>query len=209
MDIMALVDKGGILMFPIAGASVVAFMLFFERLWSLRESRVVADELHRRIVGLLHSKRYDSAEAACAADPSSLARLALIALKYRDRNREGIKNLMEEAGALEARKMSRFVEGVGTVAAVSPLLGLLGTVTGMIRVFKEVADAAEPHIGQLAGGIWEALITTGAGLTVAIPSYLAYRWLQGLVEERLYVLQERSVEILDALDEGQIEDGTS
>jgi len=205
MNLMALVDKGGILMYPIAAASIVAFMLFFERIWSLRETRVVADELHRRILGLLHSKRYDSAEAACAADPSSLARLALVALKHRELNREGIKNLMEESGALEARKMSRFVEGVGTVAAISPLLGLLGTVTGMIRVFKEVADAAEPHIGQLAGGIWEALITTGAGLTVAIPSYLAYRWLQGHVEERIYVLQERSVEILDSLDEGKRE----
>ena len=206
MTFVEILEKGGILMIPIALASVVAFTLFFERLWSLRENRVVAGELHRRLIGLLHSNRHDAAEAACAADPSSLARLALVALKHRALPREGIKNLMEESGSLEFRRMSRFVEGVGTVAAISPLLGLLGTVTGMIRVFQEVASSAEPHIGQLAGGIWEALITTGAGLTVAIPAYLAYRWLQGLVEERVHVLQERSVEILDALDEAGRED---
>ena len=208
MTFMALIEKGGVLMLPIAAASLVAFTLFFERLWALRESRVVGEDLHRRLVSLLHARRYDAAEAACASDPSSFARLALIALRHRNLDREKIKNLIEESGALEARKMSRFVEGIGTVAAISPLLGLLGTVTGMIRVFKEVADAAEPHIGQLAGGIWEALITTGAGLSVAIPSYLAYRWLQGLVEERIYVLQERSVETLDALDEGRGEEAT-
>jgi biopolymer transport protein ExbB len=201
MTPLELLLKGGTLMIPIALLSVLAAVILFERLWTLRRSRVAPEPFFRRVLGLLHSSRHDAAESACAADGSALARVFLTALKHRGLPRTELKEVMEEAGEVEVSWMGRFIEGVGTVAAVSPLVGLLGTVTGMIRVFQEVANAAEPRVSQLAGGIWEALITTGAGLTVAIPAYLAYRWLQGIVDARVRVLQEWSLEVLDALDE--------
>ncbi len=201
MTPLELVLKGGILMVPIALLSVLAAAILFERLWTLRRSRVAPEPFFRRVLGLLHSGRHDAAESACAADGSALARIFLTALKHRGLTRSELKEVMEEAGEVEVSWMGRFIEGVGTVAAVAPLVGLLGTVTGMIRVFQEVATAAEPRVSQLAGGIWEALITTGAGLTVAIPAYLAYRWLQGIVDARVRTLQEWSLEVLDALHE--------
>ncbi len=203
MTLTDLLLKGGVVMIPIGLLSVMAMTLFFERIWALRPSRVAPDGLHRRVLNLLNEGRHDAAESACAADSSALARIVLAALRHRGLQRANLKEIMEEAGEMEVSWMARFVEGVGTVASVAPLLGLLGTVAGMIRVFQEVAQTVEPRISQLAGGIWEALITTGAGLTVAIPAYLAYRWLQGLVDARVRLLQERSLEVLDTLHRPQ------
>lgn len=196
---LSLLEKGGALMVPIGLLSVVAATLFFERLWALRAGRIAPADLHKRVTELIRAGRLDAAENACAASHCALARIALAALRHARVARAELKEIMEEAGQLEVTTMGRFIEGVGTVASVAPLLGLLGTVTGMIRVFQEVASSAEPQVNQLAGGIWEALVTTGAGLTVAIPAFLAYRWLQGLLDRRVGLLQERSLELLDAL----------
>ena len=108
---------------------------------------------------------------------------------------------MQESGELEVAWMSRFVEGIGTIATVAPLVGLLGTVTGMIQVFQRVSAEVQPSIAQLAEGIWEALITPGAGLTVAIPSYMTYRWLDAMMTRRVMSLEEASLQVLDTLHE--------
>ncbi len=201
MTLWQLLMKGGVMMIPIGVVSFVAAALFFERLWALRMSRVAPAELRRKVLQLLRNQGRDAAVSACAADESALSRIVLSALKHPALSREALKERVEEAGAQEVPWMNRFVEGVGTVAAVAPLLGLLGTVTGMISVFQEVASADNPHVSQLAGGIWEALITTGAGLTVAIPAYLAYRWLQSVVDRRVELLEATSLDLVDVIIE--------
>ncbi len=201
MTLMELLQKGGPLMIPLGILSLLAAVLTIERILALRIHRIVPEELHKKVLSLLRDKNFDAAEAACAANDSGLARVSLTAMRHRRLSRAEIKELMQESGELEVSWMSRFVEGIGTIATVAPLVGLLGTVTGMIQVFQKVSVEIQPSIAQLAEGIWEALITTGAGLTVAIPSYLAYRWLDALMTRRVMSLEEASLQILDALHE--------
>jgi biopolymer transport protein ExbB len=201
MTLMELLQKGGPLMIPLGILSLLAAVLTIERILALRIHRIVPEELHKKVLSLLRDKNFDAAEAACAANDSGLARVSLTAMRHRRLSRAEIKELMQESGELEVSWMSRFVEGIGTIATVAPLVGLLGTVTGMIQVFQKVSAEIQPSIAQLAEGIWEALITTGAGLTVAIPSYLAYRWLDALMTRRVMSLEEASLQILDTLHE--------
>jgi biopolymer transport protein ExbB len=199
MTLMELLEKGGPIMIPLGILSVLAAVLIIERIFALRMHRILPGELHKKVLSLLRDKNFDAAEAACAANDSSFARVGLTAMRHRRMTRGEIKELMQESGELEVAWMSRSVEGVGTIASVAPLVGLLGTVTGMIQVFQRVSAEAQPSIAQLAEGIWEALITTGAGLTVAIPSYLAYRWLDATMTRRVQCLEEASLHIIDAL----------
>jgi biopolymer transport protein ExbB len=195
-------------MIPLGILSVLAATLTIERILALRIHRIAPIELHKKVLSLLRDKNFDAAEAACAANDSALSRVTLTAMRHRRLSRAEVKELMQESGELEVSWMNRFIEGIGTIATVAPLVGLLGTVTGMIQVFKEVSSEAEPSIAQLAGGIWEALVTTGAGLTVAIPSYLAYRWLDALMNRRVQSLEECSLQILDTQYEpAAFEDG--
>ncbi|MBR57308.1 MAG: biopolymer transporter ExbB [Myxococcales bacterium] len=204
MSVLELLEKGGVLMIPIGVLSLVAATLIVERLWVLRLERVARLEVHQRVLKQLRRGDFETAEHLCVQEETALCRITQVALRNRHRGRAELRESVENAGSLELPWMTRFVDGIGTVATVAPLLGLLGTVTGMIKVFRDFEAAAGgpegyASMGQLAGGIWEALITTGAGLTVAIPAYLAYRWIDGLVERRVQVLQECSSEIIDEL----------
>jgi biopolymer transport protein ExbB len=199
MTLFELLEQGGPLMIPIGILSVVAATLTFERIWALREQQIISLDRHKNVLAFLRDNNHEAAESAYASDTRPMARITLAAFRHRGVRRTELKEIMEEAGAIEVPRMSRFVEGIGTIAAVAPLLGLLGTVTGMIDVFQKVSATADPQINELAGGIWEALVTTGAGLSVAIPSFLAYRWLESIVERRTQVLQECSLEVLDAM----------
>ena len=199
MTLVELLEQGGPLMIPIGILSVVAATLTFERVWALRERCIISMERHRNVLAFLRDGNFEAAETACASDTRPMGRIMLAAFRHRGVSRSELKEIMEEAGAVEVPRMGRSVEAIGTIAAVAPLMGLLGTVTGMIEVFQRVSAATDPKINELAGGIWEALVTTGAGLSVAIPSYLAYRWLDTLVERRTQLLQESSLEVLDAM----------
>ena len=193
-------EKGGVLMIPLAVCSLLAVTLFFERLWGLARVRVVPPDYTRALLKLIHQGSFDQAETASIHSSSSIAQIAFVALKHRGRSREVLKEVTEEKGAIEVARLERGVGVVGTMATIAPLLGLLGTVTGMIQVFRKIAEVEDPQIDVLAGGIWEALVSTGAGLTVAIPCYLAYRFLLGRVDLLSLQLEETTIDIIDALD---------
>ncbi len=199
MDIYELMEKGGALMIPILLASVIAAMAFFERTWSLQRRSVVPGGFIRALRNLIGRRDLDTAETLCAENGSSFAHVVQAALRHRGGGRALMKEAMEEAGQLETVRLGRFVGITGTVATISPLLGLLGTVTGMIKVFKDVAELSDPQINVLARGIWEALLTTGAGLTVAIPSFLGYRYLLSRVDLLATEMEEQALEMLDAI----------
>ncbi|QED29464.1 MotA/TolQ/ExbB proton channel family protein [Microvenator marinus] len=179
-------SKGGWIMIPIALCSVVALALFIERLWSLQKNRALPPRFLEVIDKLLRQERYAEAEALCHQSESHIARILEEGIRYAGRDQAVIRERMEAAGQREVYFMERFTGALGAIATVAPLLGLLGTVTGMISVFQRVVaqasqgQAVDP--GGLANGIWEALITTAAGLTVAIPAYLAYRFVLSIVD---------------------------
>ena len=198
MDLYDLMEKGGVLMYPILLASIVSAVAFFERLWSLQRRLVIPQGFVRALRNLVRRGDLGTAETLCAENGSAFAIVSAAGIRHRLGGRARMKEAMEEAGRVETAKIGRFVGITGTMATITPLLGLLGTVTGMIQVFKDVADKADPEIGVLAGGIWEALLTTGAGLTVAIPSYLGYRYLLSRVDRLSTEMEEEGVALLDA-----------
>ncbi len=185
-EVFELLAKGGWLMIPIAACSLVALALFLERMWSLQRTKVLPERFLQLMTKLLKERRFQEAEALCQGSDSHIARVLASGVRYSGRSRAIIKEVMEEAGQRQVAFMERFTGAIGAIATVAPLVGLLGTVTGMIQVFQRVvsqgAASQQVDAGALAAGIWEALVTTAAGLTVAIPTYLAYRYILGVID---------------------------
>ncbi len=197
--------KGGVLMVPILLCSVIALALFLERTWALQRARVLPRRLMELVLELLNERKASEAETVCASSSSGIAQVALAGLRRRGKPRALVREALEETGRREVSLLGRFVGGLGTIASISPLLGLLGTVAGMIRVFKQVVDevAVHGHVnpGALANGIWEALITTAAGLSVAIPTYIAYRYLESRIDRIAVEMEEYALGLADHLAE--------
>lgn len=202
-EIYEFLAKGGWLMVPILACSVLSLAFFLERLWSLQRTRVVPPQLTELALTLLEEGRFHEAEALCKSSSTPVAEILASGIRYAGADRALVKEAMEETGRREMFFMEKFTGALGAIATIAPLLGLLGTVTGMISVFQRVvtqsaaAGATDP--GTLAGGIWEALITTAAGLSVAIPAYLAYRYILSRVDKFGVELEEISLEALESL----------
>ena len=188
--------KGGVVMYPILIGSVLALAIFLERLWSLRRERVIPPSFRSRIRALVSAGKLSEAEVLCQENSSSLAVIIAAGLKEAGMPRSEIKEAVTDVGRREVTHLERFVDFLGTLAAVEPLMGLLGTVTGLIRAFQKVeALKGAVNPSALAGGIWEALITTAAGLVVAIPAYMGYRYLQSRVSNLVVEMEEDSLDI--------------
>lgn len=198
-----LLSRGGALIVPIALCSVLALAVFLERLWSLQRTKVLPPRFLEVADSLLRQERYADAEAMCHGNDTPIARVLEVGIRYAGRDRELIKTVMEETGQREVHFLERFTSILSSIATVAPLLGLLGTVTGMIGVFQSVVGQATTGApvdpGMLAGGIWEALITTAAGLVVAIPSFLAYRYVIGLIDRYAIEMADVSIKAVEYL----------
>lgn len=191
---------GGPVMVPIGLLSLVAVLVFLERLWSLRRGRVVPGSWCVELMELVKQGRYDDALTHCRKRDIAAGRVLEVALLARDRTRESIKERLEEVGRREAAELERFIPVLGTIASVAPLLGLLGTVLGMILTFQAIQSAGGmADVSQLAGGISQALVTTFAGLCVGIPAVMANRFLLSRVDTLLLDLEEVSLGVLDLL----------
>ena len=195
--------KGGPVMYFIVLGSVVALALFIERIWSLRRERVLPTAFRRRVRNLVRQGKLSEAEVLCQENGSALAAVIGGAMREAGKPRAEVKETVNEIGRREISQMERFVELLGTIAAVEPLMGLLGTVTGLIRAFQRVESSVGTgsgvNPGTLAEGIWAALITTAAGLVVAIPAYVGYRFLQGKVDAIAVEMEEDSFALADAI----------
>jgi biopolymer transport protein ExbB len=135
---------------------------------------------------------------------SALGKVLAAALANRHRSRDVIKEAVEDTGRHVVHELERFLNTLGTIAGVTPLLGLLGTVIGMIKVFSAIMVSGVGNPNELAGGISEALITTAAGLTVAIPSYFFFRYFKGRVEEYVVSMEERAISLISAIERGTL-----
>lgn len=178
--------KGGILMIPIGGCSIVALAVIIERLSSLRRRAIIPPDFLPKLKQMLidHPGDRERALEYCRQHESPLANVLAAGIRRLDRPAESIEKAIAEAGQREAVKLGRFVRVLAVITAVSPLLGLLGTIFGMITAFQTVAMSGEAlgRTEMLAGGIYEAMITTAAGLLVAIPALLAHHWIAARVD---------------------------
>lgn len=194
-----LVKAGGWLMLPIIACSVVALAIIVERAWTLRASRVVPATLVGSIWKQVRAGRFSEEQIRDLRDDSPLGRVLAVGLLNRDRERYVMKESIEEAGRAVAHELERFLTALGTIAAITPLLGLLGTVIGMISVFTTITSLGVGNPAELAGGISQALITTAAGLSVAIPSLIFYRHFRGKVDELIVRMEQEAVKLVEIL----------
>ncbi len=195
-----LIKAGGWLMVPILACSLAAATLIVERLLALRRARVLPEQLVailRRWVdlGAVHLADMDTLPLG-----SPLGRIVAAGLAYRHRSRDILRERVEDVGRHVVHELERFLNALGTIATISPLLGLLGTVTGMIKVFEVVAAQGNSNFSLLSIGIAEALVTTAAGLTVAIPSLLFYRYFQRRIDELVVDMEQETLELIDLLE---------
>lgn len=211
MTLFDIVVRGGVLMIPIVLCSIVAVAILIERLWTLRKIRIKSSTFVLQIKYLLLRKDVDGAIALCKKTPGPIAGITKAGLEKINRPRQEIKEAIESAGRREIYFLEKYLGVLGTIAAIAPLLGFLGTVTGMIRAFMQVqVHGGNVDASVLAGGIWEALITTAAGLSVGIPALIFYNWLQGKVERFVFEMSESSTELMDLLLEPkEVADGLS
>lgn len=200
MSIFSILMKGGILMIPILLCSLIAVFIVIERWLVLRKMRINARSFILQIKSLLLKNRIPDAVILAKKTNSPLAKIAKAGIERHSRPREEIKDAIASAGKSEIYQMEKNLGVLGTIAAIAPLLGFLGTVTGMIRAFIQVQNlGGNVDASVLAGGIWEALVTTAAGLTVGIISLIFYNWLQGKVEQIVFEMEDNSTEIIDML----------
>jgi biopolymer transport protein ExbB len=186
-------------MYPILCCSLAALAIIMERAWALRRGRVIPRSLVGSVNDLLVRRQYNEAAFLCQDGMSSAARLIRQGLKMVGQSRSYFKDVMEETGRRESGFLASHLALLSVIAAVSPLLGLLGTVSGMIAAFGAVAQAGMGNPGLLAGGIGQALLTTAAGLVVAIPVMIIHSLLAARVETLTTDLEDLGADLLEAL----------
>jgi biopolymer transport protein ExbB len=196
---LEIVQAGGWLMLPIIACSVVAVAIILERLWTLQEKRVLPANVTTQAWEWVQHGQLDAEHVQQVHQSSPLGQVLAAGLAYRHTQREVMKEAIEDAGRHVVHELERYLNPLGTIAAISPLLGLLGTVSGMIRSFTAITAEGVGNPAVLAGGISEALITTAAGLTVAIPALIAYRFLRGRVDALVVKIEKESSRFIELL----------
>lgn len=194
-----LIKNGGWLMLPIILCSIAAMGIVVERFWSLQRKKILPPELVPYLWKLENKNRLDEMTINKIKSSSPLGAILASGLINRNHGREMMRTSIEETGRQVVHELERFLNSLGTIASVTPLLGLLGTVVGMIKVFSAIMIHGVGDPGILAGGISEALVTTAAGLTVAIPSLIFHRYFERLVDEYVLNMEEEALKLIDVM----------
>jgi biopolymer transport protein ExbB len=200
---LEIVKSGGWLMLPIILCSIVAAAIMLERLWTLQQRRVLPRNLTRQVWEWVSKNQLTPEHIKSLRDGSPLGEILSVGLTNRQRDREVMKERIEDTGRHVIHDLERYLNTLGTIAAISPLLGLLGTVIGMVKVFAAITTQGVGDPGVLAGGISEALITTAAGLSVAIPTLIGYRYLRGRVNALVVQMEKEAITLVEALHRKQ------
>ncbi|MGH8479804.1 MAG: MotA/TolQ/ExbB proton channel family protein [Gammaproteobacteria bacterium] len=192
-----LIKAGGWVMVPIILCSVVAFAIVLERLWSLQTRRVAPPNLVAQVWQWFKNGHLDHKRIQTLRAGSPLGRI--LAAGIASHNRTLMKEDIEDVGRHVVHELERYLNTLGTIAAVSPLLGLLGTVTGMIRAFSAMSSQGVSDPAVVSGGIAEALITTAAGLMVAIPALMAHRYLRGRIDSLVIAIEQEAFRLVEVI----------
>lgn len=194
-----MVQAGGWLMLPIILSSIVALAIAAERFWTLRRKRIFPKGLVSAVIKMHRQGKLTAEQLADIRDSSPLGRVLAAGLVNVEHSREVMKESIEESGRQVVLEMDRFLNALGTIASVTPLLGLLGTVFGMIKVFSVITTQGVGDPSVLAGGISQALITTAAGLSVAIPSLIFYRYFRAHVDELSLEMEDEALRMIEVI----------
>ncbi len=194
-----IIQSGGWLMLPILACSVVAMAIIVERFWSLQKLKVLPPELLAQVWRLWRERKFDEPTLRRLRNGSSLGFVLAAGLVNSHHGRDVMKECIEEAGRQVVHRLERFLNTLGTIATIAPLLGLLGTVVGMIQAFSSIVSNGVGDPTLLAGGISVALITTAAGLVVAIPSVVFHRYFERLVDEYVVTMEAEALKLVDII----------
>jgi biopolymer transport protein ExbB len=197
--VFELLKAGGILMVPILACSILALAIILERFWSLRPSRVTPQHTINELWRWIKKKELNSRKLKALQASSPLGRILAGGLMNAKHGREIMKESIEHEASQVIHDLERFLNPLGTVATITPLLGLLGTVIGMIKVFAEIQLAGVGDAGNLAGGISEALITTASGLSVAIPALICHRYFIRRVDELVVGMEQEAIKLVEVV----------
>lgn len=194
-----IVQSGGWLMLPIILCSIAAIAIIIERFWTLTPARIAPRNALAEVWSKLRHNQLDAAQLRELRTSSPLGQILAAGLVNAKSGRAIMIESIEQAASHVVHDLERYLSALGTIASISPLLGLLGTVLGMIDIFSDLMRVGAGNAGNLSGGIAKALITTAAGLTVAIPSLAAYRFFLRRVESLVVELERESIKLVDAL----------
>ena len=197
---LELLKAGGWVMWPIAAISVLALGIVLERLWSLRRRTVLPPGLGEEVREWARHAHLDPKHIDALRQNSPLGQVLAAGLDVRRRPREVIRERIEDTGRHVMHQLERYLNTLGTIASAAPLLGLLGTVIGMMRMFLGILDHGMGDMTQLAGGIGQALVTTAAGIGVAIPALVFHRYFRGLVAAHTIEMERQAMALIDTLD---------
>ncbi len=196
---LELIKSGGWMMIPILICSVVSLAIILERFWSLQARKVAPRHLVAQIYHMKKNNRLDTQAIKTLRAQSPLGRVLAAGLANLNHSREVMKEAIEESGRHVVHHLERYLSTLGTIASISPLLGLLGTVIGMIKVFTVITAQGVGNPSLLAGGISEALVTTAAGLTVAIPSLMAHRYFRRQIDEHVIAMEQEAIKLVEVM----------
>ncbi len=195
-----LFQEGGAVMWLLLAAGGIAAIIFFERLFHLHRAQIKANDFLDGIYNIVGRRNIVEAVSICEETPGPVADIVRAAILHHDEDKEDIQKAIEETGLAEVPRLERNLNLLATIAQIAPLIGLLGTVLGMMQVFVEMQQGAPlVHSGDLSAGLWKALLTTAAGLAVAIPTYAAYNFLISRVETIVLDMERASVDVLSFL----------
>lgn len=186
-------------MIPIIACSAISMAIIIERLWALRKYHVIPKHLVAQVWHWEKNDQLDDEKIATMRKTSPLGKVLASGIANRNYDREVMKESIEESGRHVVHELERFLNSLGTIAAITPLLGLLGTVIGMIQVFTDLTTHGAGDVSSLAGGISQALITTAAGLVVAIPSLMFYRYFRGRIDELVIIMEQEAIKLIEVM----------
>lgn len=190
-------------------AGAVAVAVFIERLLHYHRAQINTIEFLNGVRTVLKRENVVEAVSICDATPGPVARLVKVAILNRDHGREGVREALEEAGLLEVPRLEERLNLLATITQIAPLIGLLGTVLGFIKMFGDMEEGGVfTHAGHLSGGIWQALVCTALGLALAIPCYAGYNYLVHRVNSIVLDMEKSATDILNMVTEDLEETGS-
>ena len=195
-----LVKAGGWPMVPLLLLGVLALAIVLERFWSLRRNEVLPPGLGQEVRNWAARGKLDASHIESLRANSPLGALLAAALEARNRPRDQIRERIEDTGRHLVHRMGRYLNALGTIASAGPLLGLLGTVIGMIQMFLGILDHGVGDVNQLAGGIGKALVCTATGMIVAIPALMFHRYFRGRIAGYIVDMEHEAIRLMDVLD---------
>jgi biopolymer transport protein ExbB len=204
LQVFEILKAGGWGMLPILACSAIGLAIVLERFWTLRRSAVLPPGLGEQVRSWAHSQQLNPAHIQALRENSPLGELLAAALSVRNRSREEIRERIEDTGRHVVHGLERYLNTLGTIALIGPLLGLLGTVFGLIRMFLAVMVSGVGDPMKMAGGIGEALVCTASGLVIAIPAYVLHRYFRSRVRGYVVQMEKQATALLDELSAARL-----